>query len=239
MEGWVMAIYHFSVHVISRRAGRSAVKAAAWRAGERLRDELTGELANFTNRQDVLHSEILMPPDAPVWMGDRGRLWNAVEATEKRIDAQLCREITFAIPHELSRGQALALLRGFCARAFVNRGMVADISLHAAAEGGDQRNTYANVLLTTRTIEASAFGRKVREWNSREFLIRWRAEWAHAVNTALADAGRPERVDHRAGVQNHLGEPHLHLGGAATQMERRGIKTERGDLLRTAKAPSI
>jgi len=108
-----MAIYHFSVHVISRRAGRSAVKAAAWRAGERLRDELTGELANFTNRQDVLHSEILMPPDAPVWMGDRGRLWNAVEATEKRIDAQLCREITFAIPHALSRGQALALLRVF------------------------------------------------------------------------------------------------------------------------------
>ncbi len=58
--------------------------------------------------------------------------------------------------------------------------------------------------------------------------MRWRAEWAHAVNTALADAGRPERVDHRAGVQNHLGEPQLHLGGAATQMERRGIKTEGG-----------
>jgi hypothetical protein len=39
--------------MISRRAGRSAVKAAAWGARERLRDELTGELADFTKRRDV------------------------------------------------------------------------------------------------------------------------------------------------------------------------------------------
>ena len=81
-----MAIYHFSVHVISRRAGRSAVKAAAWCAGERLRDELTGELADFTRCPDVLHSAILTPAGAPIWMADRGRLWNAVGAAEKRID---------------------------------------------------------------------------------------------------------------------------------------------------------
>jgi hypothetical protein len=147
-------------------------------------------------------------------MQDRGQLWNAVGAAEKRLDAQLCREITLAIPYELSRAQAVALLRAFCARAFVAGGMVADISLHGAAEDGDQRNIYANVLLTTRTIEAAAFGRKVREWNSRECLIRWRAAWADAVNAALADAGRPERVYHGAGVRNHVGEPHL--GGAAT-----------------------
>jgi hypothetical protein len=69
-----MAIYHFSVHVISRRTGRSAVKAAAWRADERLRDELTGELADFTKHCDVLHSEILTPAGVPIWMADRGRL---------------------------------------------------------------------------------------------------------------------------------------------------------------------
>jgi MobA/MobL family len=91
-----------------------------------------------------------------------------------------------------------------------------------------------NVLLTTRTIEAAAFGRKVRAWNSRELLMRWRMAWADAVNTALADAGQRERVHHRAGVGNHVGEPHL--GGAATQMERRRIRTERGALRRTVKA---
>ena len=91
-----------------------------------------------------------------------GQLWNAVAAAEKRIDAQFCREIALAIPHELNREQALVLLRAFCARAFVVHGMVADISLHAATEGGDQRNIYANVLLTMRPIEGPALAAKRR-----------------------------------------------------------------------------
>jgi len=94
-----LEIYHFSVHVISRRTGRSAAR----RAGERLRDELIGELADFTKRRGALHSEILTPLGAPIWMADRGRPWNVVAAAEKRIDAQLCREITLAILHELNR----------------------------------------------------------------------------------------------------------------------------------------
>jgi hypothetical protein len=103
----------------------------------------------------------------------------------------------------------------------------------AAAESA-QCGGLGNVLLTTRTIAAAAFGRQVRAWNSRELLMRWRMAWADAVNTALADAGQPERVHHSAGIGNHVGEPHL--GGAATQMERRRIRTERGALRRTVKA---
>src|SRR6266851_886183 len=108
-----MANYPFSLHMISRRAGRSAAVEAAWRAGERLRDEQTNAVANFAYRTDVLHSEIVAPVGAPEWSRDRKRLWNAVEEAEKRPDAQLCREATVAIPLELSREQAIALLRKF------------------------------------------------------------------------------------------------------------------------------
>jgi ATP-dependent exoDNAse (exonuclease V) alpha subunit len=212
-----MAIYHLSVHMISRRAGREAAVAAAWRAGEQQCDEQTNAVANFAYRTDVLHSEIVAPAGAPEWSRDRKRLWNAVEAAEKRRDAQLCREATVAIPLELSREQAVALIRKFCRDVFVSRGMVADFSLHTAA--GDERNIYGNILLTTRVIEDGRFGPKEREWNRREMLLQWRAAWARAVNQALEAVGREERVDHpsavKRGLANDVGEPHVGASAAA------------------------
>ena len=56
-----MAIYYLHTKSISRSAGRSATAAAAYRAGERIRDERTGVLHNHSRRQDVNHAEILLP----------------------------------------------------------------------------------------------------------------------------------------------------------------------------------
>jgi ATP-dependent exoDNAse (exonuclease V) alpha subunit len=220
-----MAIYKLSVHMISRRAGQSA--------GERQRDHQISAVANVAYRMDVLHNEIVAPSGAPDWSRDRKRLWNAVEAAETRRDAQLCREATVAIPLELSREQAVALLRKFCRDVLVSQGMVADFSLHSAAKGGDEHNIYGSILLTTRVIEDGHFGPKAREWNRREVLLQWRAAWDRAVNQALEAAGREERVDHRSAVERGLGNDvgELHVGAAATAMERRGIETE-GDELR-------
>src|SRR3546814_21163029 len=96
-----MAIFHFSAKVIGRSSGRSAVAAAAYRAGERLHDERIDRTHDFTNKAGVLHSEVMLPRGAPEAFADRATLWNAVEAAEKRKDAQLAREVEFALPREL------------------------------------------------------------------------------------------------------------------------------------------
>ena len=125
-----VAIYHLSAKVISRAGGRSSVAAAAYRTAGRLRDDRQGLEHDYSRKGGVVHSEIIAPENAPDWMRDRDQLWNAVEAVEKRRDAQLAREIEVALPRELDRGERLELLRGFVQREFVDRGMIADVAVH-------------------------------------------------------------------------------------------------------------
>ena len=110
-----MAIYHLSAKVITRAKGQSVIACAAYRAGERLNDERHGEVYDYTKKQDIAHSEILLPDNAPQWMRDRGKLWNAVEQSEKRKDAQLAREVQVALPRELTLSQNIELTREFVA----------------------------------------------------------------------------------------------------------------------------
>jgi len=98
-----VTIFHLHVKNISRADGRSIVAAAAYRAGEALSNEREERVSNFAGRRSVLHSEIITPDDAPEFMRDRSQLWNAVEATERRKDARLAKEIEFALPRELER----------------------------------------------------------------------------------------------------------------------------------------
>ncbi|WP_081791459.1 MobQ family relaxase, partial [Paracoccus yeei] len=139
----------------------------------------------------------LAPEDAPDWVQDRAALWNAVEATETRKNSQVAREIRVALPHELDHAQRVELVREFCQREFVNRGMVADIALHAPGREGDERNHHAHILLTTREIGPEGFTTKNRDWNAKELLEGWREAWAQDTNRALERCGAHERVDHR------------------------------------------
>jgi ATP-dependent exoDNAse (exonuclease V) alpha subunit len=131
----VMAIFHLSVKVISRAAGRSAVAAAAYRAGERLHDERLDRDHDFRAKSGVEHSEIMLPESAPERISDRATLWNEVEATEKRKDAQLAREVEFAIPREMNQAQGIELARDFVQSEFVDRGMIADLNVHCENTG--------------------------------------------------------------------------------------------------------
>ena len=108
-----MAIYHFTAKVIKRSHGRSAVAAAAYRSGDRFIDEERGRTFDYTYKSEVIHSEILLPERAPEWMNDRQKLWNAVEAREQRRDAQVAREVEFALPQELSQADAIGLARDY------------------------------------------------------------------------------------------------------------------------------
>ena len=168
----------------------------------------------------------------------RAKLWNAIEAAEKRKDAQLCRELLLNLPHELTTEQQIQLVRDFVENECVRLGMIADIALHAPHRKGDHRNTHAHVMLSMREILANgAFGAKVRDWNSPELLEHLRERWAFYQNRALEKAGRSERVDHRSlEAQGIDREPEPKQGPVATQMERNGRPSKAGGDRRAVKA---
>lgn len=191
-----MAIFHFSVKLISRSKGRSIVAAAAYRHAARMRDERTGVTHDYRRKSGVLHSEIAAPEGVRV--PGTARLWNAVERHERRRDAQLAREIEIALPTELNFDQQLELTRAWIRTQLVARGMVADFAIHAPGKEGDARNTHVHILLTLRAVTAAGFGPKQRTWGNRDMLQEWRASWAALCNQHLERVGSPARIDHRS-----------------------------------------
>lgn len=215
-----MAIYHLHAQAISRSAGRCIVQAAAYRAAEELDLERTGESFDFTRKKGVEHTEILVPEGAPEWATDRAKLWNAVEDAEKRVDAQLAREIEVSLPVELTREQQIELVREFAREGFVKHGMVADIAIHR----DNRDNPHAHILLTTRSIDENGFGPKNRDWNDKRFLIDWREQWAALTNQHLARAGFEINIDHRSHeARGILLEPGQKLGLDVTRQTSGGL----------------
>ncbi|HEX4739038.1 MAG TPA: Ti-type conjugative transfer relaxase TraA [Allosphingosinicella sp.] len=225
-----MAIYHFSAKVISRAAGSSALAAAAYRSASRLRDERLDRNHDFSNKAGVIHSEVMLPDGAPEHLSDRERLWNAVEAAEKRIDAQLAREVEFALPRELSPEMGIELAQGFVRREFVGLGMAADLNVHWDIGADGAPKPHAHVMLTMRRLGENGFGAKVREWNRTELLQHWRGAWAEHVNQRLAKLDIDARVDHRSLEAQAIAlEPQNKIGPAASRMAAQGLSLERVD----------
>ncbi|PBN44744.1 Ti-type conjugative transfer relaxase TraA [Sphingobium sp. D43FB] len=233
-----MAIFHLSVQVISRATGRSAVSAAAYRAGERLHDQRLDRPQDFRARSGVEHSEIMLPEGAPEQWRDRERLWNVVEAFEKRKDAQLAREVEFAIPRELTKAQGIELARDFVSTEFVDRGMIADLNVHWDIGADGQPKPHAHVMLTMREVVqredgTAGFGTKVREWNDHENVERWRERWADHVNTRLAELDIDARIDHRSLANQGIDlEPQSKIGGPAHRMDAQGLEADRAEMHR-------
>ena len=144
-----MAIYHCSIKIISRSSGRSAVASAAYRSGEKLLNEETGILHDYTAKSGVVLSEILLPEHAPAVYRNRQVLWNEVQKAEKRSDAQLAREVEVAFPTELKRKQQIECARSFITENFVSKGMIADWALHDKEDG----NPHAHIMLTIRGFD--------------------------------------------------------------------------------------
>ena len=223
-----MAIYHLSVKVISRSTGASALAAGAYRCGGRLYDERLNRHHDFTRKENVIHSEVMLPEGAPEAWRDRETLWNRVELGEKRKDAQLAREVEFAIPREMNEAQGIDLARDFVAQEFVSRGMVADLNVHWDQGLDGEMKPHAHVMLTMREIEGQDFGAKVREWNATSLVEHWREAWAECVNERLAELDLDVRIDHRSfEAQGIELEPQSKIGPAAQRMEIGGREAER------------
>jgi Ti-type conjugative transfer relaxase TraA len=225
-----MAIYHFSVQVIGRAAGRSAVAAAAYRSASRLRDDRLGRDQDFSAKRGVVHSEVMLPENAPEEWHDREKLWNDVEAFEKRKDAQLCREVEFAIPREMPQAQGVELARDFVKAEFVDRGMIADLNVHCDMGADGQPKPDAHVMLTMRSVDENGFGPKARDWNRTEFVEHWRERWADHVNERLAELDIDARIDHRSLEAQGIGlEPQTKIGAPAQRIEAAGLEADRAE----------
>ena len=223
-----MALYHFSAKVISRANGSSVVAAAAYRSASRLHDQRLDRHHDFSNKAGVVHSDVMLPDAAPEEWRDREKLWNAVEAAEVRKDAQLAREVEFAIPRELDQAEGIRLAREFVAREFVTRGMIADLNVHWDVGADGMLKPHAHVMLTMREVGEQGFGAKVRDWNSTQLLEHWRGAWADHVNQRLAELDIDARVDHRSLEAQGIDlEPQHKIGPAAARMAAQGLASER------------
>ncbi len=249
------------VSYVSRKSGSSAVRHAAYRAGERIWDERANRTRDFRNKRDVVHAEILAPGDAPPWMRDRSRLWNGVEAAERRKDSRLAQEVYVAIPREVRPEKRIEAVREFVQKTFVAKGMIADFAIHAPTASDGREDPHVHVLLSTRSIDGNRFGRKCRSWDHPARVAEYRLAWERHANLALARSGSIDRVDARSlraqkrGAEERLQRaiarrdrvaarqharaaaildriPEISLGRAASHMEKRGRRTARGDRLR-------
>jgi ATP-dependent exoDNAse (exonuclease V) alpha subunit len=244
-----MAIFYLQISSISRGAGRRATAAAAYRAGERVRDERSGELHNFSRRRDVLHTEIFVPQQpgaqAAEWARSREQLWNTAEHAEKRHGARVAREFQVNLPAELPLLARIALARTFALELSARYRVAVDLAVHAPRPDGDPRNFHAHLLATTREVTPAGLGAKAgldmapRERRQRELpdhrqeFINVRERWASLTNEALRAANLEARVDHRSlAAQGIDREPRPRIPLAHLRMEQRGVRSELAERLR-------
>ncbi|MBN5154087.1 MobA/MobL family protein [Stenotrophomonas bentonitica] len=253
-----MAIYHLTAKAYSRSGGHSSTAGAAYRAGVRIEDALTGTVHDYTRRQGVAFSALCLPGEQTA---DRAEFWNRVEAHHKRGDAITCREVEVALPAELSAEKRQELAHGFARHLAERYGVAADVAIHEPSKGGDGRNHHAHILLSACSVNPDgSLGKKAvaldpiacKRAKQPTLAEREREFWATAVNRMLASEGMAARVDHRsllsqqaAAVQNddfakaaQLDRPATkHEGKAVTQARRRGERlprAKRNDRVRQA-----
>jgi hypothetical protein len=210
-----MAKYFLYVKVFSRGKGSRVTRAAAYRAGERIRDERTSEVYNYSGREDVLYKEIVLASELAgrtdtSWARERSALWNAAEHAGGRRNARLAREVLVTLPPELGQAQRTELARTF-ARQLADRYRCAiDLAVHAPRSGSDPRHHHAHLLMTAREVTPEGLGRRTtlelsgKERHARGLphskaeLLWIRERWAEVTNERLREAGLAERVDHRS-----------------------------------------
>ena len=254
---------HFQVSLVKRSAKKSAVAGAAYQSGTDIYSDYEQKWKKYHTKPGIIHTEILLPKNAPEAYQDRGTLWNAVEKTETQWNAQLARRIIMALPIEVPADQYPEMVREYCQKYFVNEGMCCDFAIHD--EGKKPRNPHVHILLTLRSIdeqgrwmpkcrkvyELDGNGNRVQlpsgewvshrenvnNWNDPKNCEIWRHGWEEIQNKYLERNKRPERVDMRSYKRQEKQQiPTVHMGRAACAMEARGEKSYLGDLNRDIKA---
>ena len=249
--------FHFSVNIISRGKGKSAVASAAYISGEKIKNEWDGVTHDYTKKQGVISKEIYLPDHAPEEYKDRKTLWNSVELFEKNSNAQLARNFIISLPKELNIEENKKMIEEYIQTNFVKEGMIVDLAIHDESREGNQ-NIHAHIMTIVRPInEDGTWGQKSKKeyildekgekvlnkngkpktrkvelttWNDKGNVEKWRENFSDLCNGYLAKNKIEKRVDHRSFKrQNSDYLPTIHLGSAASAMERKGIETDKGN----------
>ena len=249
-----MEIIHLHVKIISRKKGKSAIAAAAYRSNEKIRNERNGVVYDFTKKHDVVYKQILLPANAPSAFYDRENLWNAVEKIEKSQNSRTAREVEVSLPIELARTEQIQLIVAFVQENFANHGMCADICVHDKGNG----NPHAHVMLTTRSLDENgkwikkqiknyifdkdgkkiydpikkqykcAKSLKFNDWDNMGNVEKWRQEWTKMCNLEFKRKGLEKIITHESyALQDIDKEPTKHLGPELSTLKKRGIHTDR------------
>lgn len=207
---------------IGRKSKKSVVASAAYIARERIKDRESGKIYDYRKGySEVLFSKIFTPDIVPEWAHNRGELWNKVQETEFRKDAQYARSLELSLPHEFSHDHMVKLIEDFVRDNFTSKGMIADVALHKPdKKSADNRNYHAHILLTLREVNDKCFGYKVREWNHLNQLRNWREDLALKLSEMFE---RPEYL----AINRWL--PERWLYSHLTLIKQRQKALERGD----------
>ncbi|HEO3245697.1 TPA: MobA/MobL family protein [Streptococcus agalactiae] len=255
--------FHFSVNIISRGKGKSAVASAAYISGEKIKNEWDGVTHDYTRKEKVLVKNIILPDHIPKEFNDRSTLWNKVEMAEKNSNAQLARQFIIGLPKELSLSENKNLVERYIKENLTSQGMIVDYAIHDESQDKNG-NIHCHIMTIMRPInEKGEFlakskkeyildekGEKILNkngkpktrkvelttWNDKGNVEKWRENFSDLCNEYLAKNKIEKRVDHRSFKRQGIKQiPTIHLGASASAMERKGIRTEKGDINREIK----
>ena len=255
--------FHFSVNIISRGKGKSAVASAAYISGEKIKNEWDGVTHDYTRKEKVLVKNIILPDHIPKEFNDRSTLWNKVEMAEKNSNAQLARQFIIGLPKELTLSENKNLVERFIKENLTSQGMIVDYAIHNESQDKNG-NIHCHIMTIMRPInEKGEFlakskkeyildekGEKILSkngkpktrkvelttWNDKGNVEKWRENFSDLCNECLAKNNIEKRVDHRSFKRQGIKQiPTIHLGASASAMERKGIRTEKGDINREIK----
>ena len=248
--------------IVQRSKGQSAVEQSAYINRTSLYSDYYGMTYNRTAKEDLVGAGVLLPEHAPPEFADRAVLWNSVEKNEKAKNAQLARSLKYSLPNEWDEATARQVMERFIKEQFVDKGMCADYGIHRSYNDKGQPNLHIHILLTLRPLNedgtwgaksrkeyvldadgnripnASGKGYKSRkvnviDWNEKGKAKEWRNAIAEIINATNEKAGIAERVDPRSYKDRGIPLiPTIHLGERASALERKGIRTERGNINR-------
>ncbi len=254
---------HFDISIVKRKEKQSAIAGAAYQSNDRLYSEYDLKFKDYRNKGGVVYTEIMLPVNAPSSYSDRETLWNEAERAEKQYNSQLARRLVIALPREVPMELCPQMVKEYCQEHFVSKGMCCDMAIHDPDPPG--HNPHCHIMLTMRAIDEQGNwlpksrkvydlddnGQRIRlpsgswkchtektvDWDEQYHCEEWRHGWETVQNRYLEMVQSKERVDLRSYERQGVDMiPIVHMGPAVTQMERRGIQTNIGNLNRDIRA---